>query len=74
MAPIVSGLVGEYEGDVAIRMYNVDTSDEGAALAEEYGVQFVPTFIFVNAEGEDVDQLIGEVSEKTLKASLDDLK
>jgi len=74
MAPIVNGLVDEYEGTVAIRMYNPDTSDEAAALAEEYGVQFVPTFIFVNAEGEDVDQLIGEVSEETLKASLDALK
>ncbi len=74
MAPIVSGLVDDYEGDVAIRVYNVETSDEGARLAEEYGVQFVPTFIFVNADGEDVDQLIGEVSEGTLKASLDDLK
>lgn len=74
MAPIVSGLVDDYEGNVAIRMYNVETSDEGARLAEEYGVQFVPTFVFVNAEGEDVDMLIGEVSEGTLKASLDDLK
>lgn len=73
MAPIVDGLIPEYEDSVAIRMYNVDTSDAGAALAEEYGCQFVPMFVFVNAEGEVVDQLIGEVSEKTLKASLDGL-
>jgi thioredoxin-like negative regulator of GroEL len=74
MAPIVSGLVDEYEGSVAIRTYNAETSEQGIALAEEYGVQFVPTFVFVNAEGEAVDQLIGEVTEKTLRASLDDLK
>lgn len=74
MVPIVHGLVPEYEDSVAIRMYNPDTSDAAAALAEEYGVQFVPTFVFVNAEGEAVDQLIGEVSEETLRDCLDDLK
>lgn len=74
MVPIVHGLVPDYEGSVAIRMYNPDTSDAAAALAEEYGVQFVPTFVFVNADGEAVDQLIGEVSEDTLRSCLDDLK
>jgi len=74
MAPIVHGLIPDYEGDVAIRIYNVETSEAGAALADEYAVQFVPTFIFVNSDGEVVDQLIGEVSEKTLRQALDDLK
>ncbi len=74
MAPIVDGLIGEYEGSVAIRKYNVETSDEGAALAQEYGCQFVPMFVFVDANGDVVDSLIGEVSEKTLRDALDDLK
>lgn len=74
MAPIVDGLIGEYEGSVAIRKYNVETSDEGALLANEYEIQFVPTFVFVNGDGEVVDTIIGEVSEATLKKALDDLK
>lgn len=74
MAPIVDGLIDEYKDDVAIRKYNVEESDEGAALADEFGVQFVPSFVFVDSNGEYVDILIGEVSEDALKQALDDLK
>ena len=74
MAPIVDGLINEYADTVAIRKYNVETSDEGAALADSFGVQFVPTFVFVNSDGEAVDTIIGEVSESTLKQALDDLE
>ena len=74
MAPIVDGLIGEYEDTVAIRKYNVDSSDEGAALADRFEVRFVPTFVFVNADGEVVDTIIGEVPESTLKKALDKLK
>ncbi|MDO8847609.1 MAG: thioredoxin family protein [Coriobacteriia bacterium] len=74
MAPVVNGLIPEYEGTVAIRMYNVDTSDEGAALANEYGIQFVPSFVFVSSSGEHMDTIIGEVSESALMGALDDLE
>lgn len=74
MAPIVNGLIDEYEGRVAIRTYNVEKSDVGRALAEEYEVQFVPSFVFVDSEGEYVDMIIGETSEETLKKALDELE
>ncbi|MBN1193034.1 MAG: thioredoxin fold domain-containing protein [Coriobacteriia bacterium] len=73
MAPIVDGLIPDYEDEVAIRKYNVQESDEGAALAEMYGVQFVPTLVFVNSDGTVVDTIIGEVPESTLRKVLDDL-
>lgn len=73
MAPIVNGLKPQYEDDVAIRIYNAET-EAGGALAEEYGVQFVPTFVFVDANGEVVNTIIGETTENTLKAELDRLK
>jgi thioredoxin-related protein len=73
MAPIVNGLKPQYEGEVAIRIYNAET-EAGAALAEEYGVQFVPTFVFVDSNGEVVNTLIGETTENTLKAELDKLE
>ncbi len=74
MAPIVDGLTDEYEDRVAVRKYNVAESAKGAALAEEFGVQFVPTFVFVDSEGELVDMLIGEVAESALRAALDDIE
>lgn len=74
MAPIVNGLIDEYEGRVAIRTYNVEESDVGRALADEYEVQFVPSFVFVDSEGEYVDMIIGETSKETLKKALNDLE
>lgn len=74
MAPIVNGLIPRYDATVAIRMYNVETSADGNALAEEFGVQFVPTFVFVDADGTVVNTIIGETTEKTLASELDKLK
>lgn len=73
MAPIVNGLKPQYEDKVAIRIYNAET-EAGAALAEEFGVQFVPTFVFVNSDGEVVNTIIGEAKESTLKGELDKLE
>lgn len=73
MAPIVNGLIPEFEGRVAIRKYNPNTSDAAARLAQQYEVQFVPTFVFVDANGSVVDTIVGEVPEKTLRNALEDL-
>ncbi|MRS11694.1 MAG: thioredoxin [Actinobacteria bacterium] len=74
MASVVDGLTGEYEGIVAIRKYDVQDSEAGASLADEHGVEFVPTFVFVNSDGERVDVIIGEVPEQKLRDTLDKLK
>jgi thioredoxin-like negative regulator of GroEL len=73
MAPIVNGLKTEYEGTVAIRTYDVDKSEEGVRLANEYEVMFVPTFVFLDSDGEHVDTMIGEMSEEQLREVLDSL-
>lgn len=74
MAPIVNGLKPQYDDTVAIRMYNVESSDAGNELAQEYGIQFVPSFVFVDGEGNYVNTIIGEISESGLKAELDKLQ
>ncbi|MDY0340283.1 MAG: thioredoxin domain-containing protein [Coriobacteriia bacterium] len=74
MAPIVNGLKPQYEDTVAIRMYNVETSEVGNQLAQQYGVQFVPTFVFVNSDGSLANTVIGETSEDGLKTELDRLE
>lgn len=73
MAPIVDGLIPEYESTVAIRKYNVGESGEGADLARGFDVIYVPTFVFLNAEGEVEETLIGEVSADDLREVLDRL-
>lgn len=74
MAPIVNGLIDEYEGRVAIRTYDVGVPGDGSDLANKYGIQYVPSFVFVDGNGEYVDMIIGETSEQTLRDALDDLR
>jgi thioredoxin-related protein len=74
MAPVVNGLKPEYEDSVAFRLYDVSTSAEGNQIANGYGVQYVPTFIFLDAEGNLAEALIGEVTEAQLREVLDRIK
>lgn len=74
MKPVVDRLKQEYEGTVEFKLYNVDNDQEGSALMSQYGAQYVPTFIFVNADGSKAGQLVGEVEESALREQLDALK
>lgn len=74
MKPVVDRLKQEYEGRVEFKLYNVEKDAEGAEIAQRYGAQFVPTFVFVNADGGLSDQAVGELTEARLRSSLDALK
>ncbi|KAF0207920.1 MAG: thioredoxin family protein [Actinomycetota bacterium] len=74
MKPVVDGLKKQYEGKVAFLLYDVEKSKEGAQLAQQFGAQFVPTFVFVNTDGSTSDQIVGEVTEAQLTKALDKLK
>ena len=73
MAPVVDGLKAEYEGDVEFRLVNVETDPDGPGLASKYGAQYVPTFVFLNADGTVAKTLVGEQSEAQLRSALDGL-
>jgi thioredoxin-like negative regulator of GroEL len=74
MAPVVDGIRDEYEDRIVFKLYDVDNSDEGAALANELGLQFVPTFVFVDSSGQEVNRIVGLASESTLRKTLDALE
>lgn len=74
MKPVVDGLMKQYEGRIELRRY-VDAGDPvGDKLAQQFKVQFVPTFLFVNADGSVSDQVVGGMTEAQLKTKLDKLK
>lgn len=73
MAPVVDRLKTEYEGVVEFRTVNVDSDPEGPQLASGFGLQFVPSFVFLDREGGQQDLLVGEVSEVQLREVLDSL-
>jgi hypothetical protein len=75
MKPLVERLGTEYKGKVEFRRY-VDSGDPvGDALARQFDVQYVPTFLFVNADGSVSGQpIVGGVVESVLRQRLDALK
>ena len=74
MAPVVDRLTDEYEGTVEIRALNVEEDAAAAELASSFRVQYVPTFVFVNADGTTSETLVGELEESALRDALDALK
>jgi len=74
MAPVVDRLTDEYEGTVEIRALNVEEDAAAAELASSYRVQYVPTFVLVNADGTTAETLVGEIEEGALREALDALK
>lgn len=71
MAPVVDRLTEEYEGLVEVKRMNVESDEAAASLASSFRVQYVPTFVFVSADGTVIDTIVGETTEAKLKASLD---
>lgn len=74
MAPVVDRLAAEYEGVVEFRLINVDSDPQGAELATGFGLQYVPSFVFLGSDGSQQDLLVGEVSEGQLRSALDALE
>lgn len=61
MAPVVDDLARRCsKGDALMRVVVDDAN--GRALASRYGVRVVPTFVSVDAAGNEVERLIGEQS------------
>jgi len=75
MKPLVERLEQEYKGKVEFRRY-VDSGDPvGDRLSQQFNVQYVPTFVFVNADGSVSGQpIVGGVGEDVLRQRLDVLK
>ena len=74
MAPVVDRLEGEYEGAVEFRLVNVDEDPSGSALMQQFGAQYVPTFVFLNADGSNAGQIVGAVEEGAMREKLDSLE
>jgi thioredoxin-like negative regulator of GroEL len=74
MKPVVDRLQPDYEGKVEFRLINADTDPSANALMNQYGAQYVPTFVLLNSDGSVAKQFIGVVEEAELRGALDALK
>lgn len=75
MKPVVDRLKREYGDKIEFRRY-VDSGDPiGDDLSRQFNVEYVPTFVFVNADGSVSGQpIVGGVSEEILRQRLDALQ
>lgn len=72
VAPILDDLAEQYAGRVTVAKVN---TDDNSQWAMKYGVQGIPTMLFVK-DGEEVDRVVGASSAATytskIEAMLDD--
>lgn len=74
MAPLVERLKREYQGKVEFRRYDVTSDPTGQKIADAVGSEYVPTFLFFDKTGKQVDMFVGGMTEAQLKTKLDSLK
>lgn len=67
VAPILEKIAKEYEGKVLVAKVNVDENQQWAG---KYGVQSIPTMLFV-VDGKIAHSQIGALPENLLRATLD---
>ena len=69
VAPILDDLATDYTGRVTIAKVN---TDENSQWATKYGVQGIPTMIFVK-DGKEVDRVVGAGSAAMYTSKIDAL-
>lgn len=65
LKPILAELEEDYGDKVDFIFYEAWYSEEGAAMAEKFGVTAVPCVIFLNTDGKEVKRLTGLRDYKT---------
>ena len=75
MKPVVDRLKQEYAGKIGFRRLDTTAGNpETDRLANLFQVQYVPTFVFINADGTTSDLLVGGTTAEVLRAKLNALK
>ncbi len=67
IAPSLETLAEEYDGKLMVAKVN---TDDDYKYAQQYGVQGIPTLLFIN-NGEEVDRLVGAAPLPMIKAKVD---
>ena len=71
---MVDRLKNEYAGKVEFTVYVDETDAAGDQIAQQLGVRYVPTLVFVNTDGSVAKTDVGAISEEAFRSRLDALK
>ncbi len=74
MKPLVERLEQDYKDKVEFRKLNVESDQAAIELANKMGIQYVPTFVFVNTNGVTSKSVVGEMTEQNMSSALDALQ
>jgi len=69
VSPILEGLAEDYEGKFTLVKVN---TDENPKYAIQYGVQGIPTMLFIN-NGQIVDRVVGAMPKPMIQQRVDNL-
>ena len=69
MAPILTELAAEYRGRALIRIIDIGEPG-GREISREFGIQLIPTQIFIDAEGREVWRHEGFLARETIVEKL----
>ena len=68
LAPTIETLEKEYAGKVVFEKIDVDQNSE---LASKYGIEAIPTLVYLDALGQEIERTTGIVSETDIRKILD---
>ena len=68
LAPTIETREKEYAGKVAFEKIDVDQNSE---LASKYGIEAIPTLVYLDALGQEIERTTGIVSETDIRRILD---
>lgn len=68
LAPTIETLEKEYAGKVAFEKIDVDQNSE---LASKYGIEAIPTLVYLDALGQEIERTTGIVNETDIRRILD---
>ncbi len=71
MAKIIAELTPQYSDQIELRMVYVDKEKD---LFQQYKILLIPTQVFLDASGKEVDRHIGALSKEKVVKKLKDLK
>lgn len=74
MKPLVEGLEKTYQGKIEFRRLNVESDAAAIDLANKLGVQYVPTFVFVNSNGVISKTAVGGMTQQAMEAGVQALQ
>jgi thioredoxin 1 len=70
LKPVVDRLEEQYSGHLDVVRVDIQSS-AGRAIAGEFGVLVTPTFLFFDAQGKEIQRMVGSLDEELIERTLE---